>query len=197
MMRRRAGSGMGKRQASRPGARLRDHVGQRLERRIGAHQEDIGRRSQQRNRREVLEGIVGNFGIQERIGGVAAGDHDQGVAIGRRCRQRLRRNHPARPRPVLDDDRLAPLLRHHLAERARQDVDGAAGRIGHENPHRFGWKGLSRRRAGCGQRQRRGKANPEPSTHDIPSPFLSHLCRMAARRWHRHRPQVTCTARTC
>ncbi len=68
---------------------------------------------------------------------MAAGDDDQGVAVGRGRRERLRGDHPARPGPVLDHDALAPLPGDHIAQRARQDVDGAAGGIGHENMHGF------------------------------------------------------------
>ena len=89
--------------------RRRDHVGQRLERGIGAHQQDVGRGRQQRDRREILERVVGNFRIQKRIGGMPARHHDQRVAIGRRRRQRLRGDHAARARPVFDDDATGPI----------------------------------------------------------------------------------------
>ena len=142
--------------------RLRDHVGQRLERRIGAHQQDIGRRGQQRNRREILEGVVGKFRIQERIGGVAAGHDDQRVAVGRRGHQRLRGDHAARARPVFDDDGLAPLPGDHIAQRARQDIDPAAGRIGHENMH-----GLWTETAAAPM-PRRDATSPPRSSHPRP-----------------------------
>ena len=88
-----------------------------------------------RDRREILEGIVRQLFVQERIGRMAARHHDQRVAVRRRRHQRLRGDHAARARTVFDDDGLAPFLRDRIAQRARQNIDRTAGRIGHQDMH--------------------------------------------------------------
>ena len=192
-MRRRPGPGMGERQAARLGPRLRDHVAQRLERRVGTHQQDIGRRRQQRNRREVLEGVVGNFGIQKRIGGMAACDHNQRVAVRRRRHQRLRRHHATRARPVFDHHGLAPLPGDHIAQRTGEDVDPTAGGIRHENMHRFDGKyRLGGRGPGRDQHRHRCGRGPDPP-HGISPDILYFFYRTPAGRQHRHRAQITGT----
>ena len=50
----------------------------------------------------------GSLALQRRIGGVRADRDQQRVAIRRRGRDRLRADHVAGARPVLDDDRSAP-----------------------------------------------------------------------------------------
>jgi hypothetical protein len=71
---------------------------------------------------------------------MAARHHDQGVAVGREIRDRLRGNHATGAGTVLHDDGLPPLLGDDIAERARQDIDATTGGIGHENMHGPGRK---------------------------------------------------------
>ena len=129
---------------------------------------------------------------------MAAGDDDQRVAVGRRGHQRLRGDHAARARPVFDDDALAPLPRDHIAQRAREDIDRAAGRIWHENMHRPGrkWR-LRRRHAAHGRHRRRRGSDPEPPLPIDVSPDIlvassyrtpAHAGGIAVRRRSRLRP---------
>ena len=80
---------------------------------------------------------------------VAGGDDDQRVAVGRRLRQRFRGDDAAGAGAVLDHDRLAPALRQFVAERARHDVDRAAGRIWHQDADRARGEGVLGERT-CG-----------------------------------------------
>ena len=104
------------------------------------HQHE-GHRRGQRDRREVLAGIVGQLLVERGVGGQRAGRrHEQRVAVGRRLRRRGRRDHGAAAGAVLDDDRLAePLLELRLELRARQDVHGAAGAERQDQRDRPGW----------------------------------------------------------
>ena len=177
---------MGYRQAARLRSCPRDHIGDALERRILPHQQDIRRRGEQRDRREILEGVVGNFRVQERIGGVAAGDDDQRVAVGRRLHQRLRGNHPAGAGAVLDHHRLAPLPGDHVAQRTGQDIDAAAGGVWHVNVHGLCGKcRLGRRDAAAGKHRRATAAirNHRPMVSSRFSCLLSHAgaCRASPR----------------
>src|SRR4029079_8735593 len=90
------------------------------------------------DRGEILEGVVGQFWIEELVQRMAAGDQDQRVAVRRRLRERLRRDRAAGARTIFDDRLLSPGLRQRLPERARQYVDGAAGGVGHQDPYGLG-----------------------------------------------------------
>jgi hypothetical protein len=126
--------------AARLYARLRDDIAERLEWRIGAYHQDVGRRGEPRNRREAFEGVVGKLLIQKRVGGMAACHHHERIAIGRRGCERLGSDDATGPRPVFDNDGLAPLPRDHIAQRSRQNIHPASGRIWHKDTHRVGRK---------------------------------------------------------
>jgi hypothetical protein len=132
-MRRGTIAGVSERQASRFCTCLRDHFGQSVERRIRFHQQDIGGGSQQRYRREILEGVVWKFRIKKWIGGVTAGDNNERISVGCRGRERLGCYDAARAGTVFNDDPLTPLPSNDIAKRARQNIDAAARRIWHEN----------------------------------------------------------------
>ena len=59
---------------------------------------------------------------------MAGHDHHQRLAVGRQLRQLRRRERAVGAGPVLDDHRLVPGLLQLLADVARDDVGGAAGR---------------------------------------------------------------------
>ena len=176
-----------------------DHVADRLERRIRLHQQDVRRRTQQRDRGEILERVVGQLRVQERIGRMAAGDHQQGVAVRWRNRQRLRGDHAAGAGPVFDHDRLAPFLRHRFTERARQNIDGATGGVSkHVNMHLFGRKRRLGRRAAAGQhRQRRPPTSrtASPSQHSL-NFIVSLIAYRLSKEPPRRRPSKTSPIRT-
>ena len=80
--------------------------------------------------------------------------HQQRVAVGRRLRDRACREHRARTRAVLDDDRLAERGLHRLLQQPRDDIDPAAGRVADKNMDRLARivrLGASTRNA-CGKR---------------------------------------------
>ncbi len=73
--------------------------------------------------------------------------HQYRVAVGLGLGDGADPDRAARARPVLDDERLAELLRQALRHRARHDVRGAAGREGHDDLHPLGRPRLRLRRA--------------------------------------------------
>ena len=140
-----------------------------LGRRIGGHRHQQRTDRQQRDRREILVGLEGQLAIQ----GPAAPDRGRGgdadgVAVGRRPRQRLERDETACADAVFNHHRHAEFLAHVVAEHARIGVGRAARRKAAENADRLGRPGL---RMGAGQRSRakcreRGAMN-QPSIRGI------------------------------
>jgi len=176
-MRRRAVAGMTVAQLARFCPRHRDQIGHRLDLRVGAHQREVRRIGDERDRREIGEYVVGQLRIEERRDRVAARDHDQRVAVGRSLRRGILRNRPAGAGPVLDDDRrAAPALGELVAKRARHDVDGPARRERHQEMHGTRRVGVLRERCRAKRdepkRRGRGKRNaapsrpPNPPSHD-------------------------------
>ena len=60
---------------------------------------------------------------------------EQRVAVGLGLRHRLGAEIAPGARPVLHHERLAPHLRQPVRDHARDDVDAAAGRGGHDDLH--------------------------------------------------------------
>ena len=79
-------------------------------------------------------------------------DHDR-VSVGRRLRDRVGAGVSSGTRLVVDDDRLAPVGGHALADETRQDVRRAAGSDGDDDVDRPGGKA---RGGGLGRRPREG-----------------------------------------
>ena len=128
------------RQSAGRRARELDHVGDRMHRQIGIHQQHLGRAGDLHDRNEVGERIVGQMLVQGDVGGERrAGRRHQRVAVGRRARDRHRAGHRAGARAVLDDEGLAiePLelaadepgehAVHAAGRRWRDDGDAAVG----------------------------------------------------------------------
>ena len=89
---------------------------------------------------------------------------------------------PDDARLVLDDDRLADRLRQLRPDQARQDVGGAARRVGHDDVHLLGEVlGLGRTvSAGQHRQSRKACQHRAPHQHDHPPRYSSLL----AKRYH-------------
>ncbi len=84
-------------------------------------------------RQEILDRVVRQSRNQRRIGRVRAHrGNAEGVAIGRRVRQRVHRNHAPRPAAVVDYDLLAERVSHRRCQQPREQVGGAARRKRHD-----------------------------------------------------------------
>jgi hypothetical protein len=94
----------------------------------------------QRDRRQILDGIVGHAleqALRDRdLGGVS---HEDRVSVGRRLGGDIGAYHAAGARTIVDHDLLAPRLRQLLRDHAREDVGGAAGRIRCNDADRPRW----------------------------------------------------------
>ena len=129
----------------------------RTEVRIRHDRERRGR--DQADRRDVLERIEAEIGIEERIGDVAGQDHHQRLAVRLGGDQRGGRGRAVRARTVLDDDRLAEHLLQLARDVARDHVGGAARRKADQPADRAGRPGL-RGRAAKASRQNISAAMP-------------------------------------
>ena len=116
------------------GFRRRDQVSNRLNRRLGIDYDDIEGTRNQRDGREILVRVVGQFGIQAWIDRVGERPHQQRVAIRLAGCDGLGSDDGPRARFVLDNDRGAEILRHLLRQRARDHVGAAARRKRHHDP---------------------------------------------------------------
>jgi len=163
-------TGVAERQLARLRTRRREQIGQRIDRRIGLHQEQVGRRANQRDRREIGERIVGQLVVKVRVERVPGGDNDQRVAVRRRLGQRLRCNRAARTGAVLDDDCLAPAFGQLIAQRAPDNIDSAAWRERHVNVHRLRREIVLRSGHAANRRKCQGQ-----NQHPNPSHFLVSL----------------------
>jgi hypothetical protein len=115
-----------------------DQVGHRLDRRSRRHFEHDGRGAQQADRREVLARIEGHRLVDVRVQRVGRDRAEtDGVAVRRGLGHRVHADVAARAAAVVDQYRLAQLLRHLLAHGARHEVGGAAGCVGHDEADRL------------------------------------------------------------
>jgi len=106
-------------------------------------------RGDQRNRREVLDRIVGRRGVERADRGERQIHRkQQRVAVGRRTRHVFGADVGRAADPVLDQNRLAERLAQRLGDEPRLHVVGAARREGHDQMDRLGRVCLRRRRRG-------------------------------------------------
>ncbi|MNR24329.1 hypothetical protein D3C85_1414020 [compost metagenome] len=98
------------------------------------HQRNLG---DQRNGREVLDGVVVELGVEMPADRVGGRGHEQRVAIALGARHRAGADGRARAGAVFDDDGLPPRLRELLRHGARHHVGRAAGRVWHDHRHGF------------------------------------------------------------
>ena len=129
--------------------RQRDQLSHVLRRNVVCHDEHLRHLGHQRDGLQILQRIVGNP-FHRRADGERAGARKRnGVAIGRCLGEHLGAEHAALAAAIVDDHRLLGDFRHALAEHARDDVAGAAGRERHDQPD------LARRKIFCAGRRRR------------------------------------------
>jgi len=132
----------------------RDELGDRLGRRRRRHHHQRRDARQHGDRHEVLLGVVVELPVEELVLHVAAGQHQQRVAVRCRARRRLGADIAGGARLVLDDELLAEPLGQPLRRLPRRHIRRAAGDERHDDAHRLvGVLGL--RRPACEQRQQR------------------------------------------
>ncbi len=101
------------------------------------HHQYVRNLRQQRDRREILQWIIGEFAVQAGIDSMHSRCRQQHVAIAGSADHRLRADIAACTRAIFDDDLLLPDLGQLLPDDARQDVGRAAGRLGHDDAYGF------------------------------------------------------------
>jgi hypothetical protein len=99
------------------------------------HAEHHGSARDDREWREVLECVVGHPGARGRADHELVVRHQDGVAVGRRFRHRLRRDRAAGAPAILRHERLAEALGEALREHAGEHVGAAARRCGNHHAH--------------------------------------------------------------
>jgi hypothetical protein len=128
------------------GSRLLDQVAQRLEGRIGRHDDDQRRGADGTHGHQVLEVVVGQLPARRGRGAHRGGREQQGVAVGRRLGHRVHPERQARAGLVLDHERLAQPGAELVAHHAGHHVGAAARRGRIDDLHRP--RGPGRLRAG-------------------------------------------------
>ena len=103
------------------------------------------------DRHHVLHGIEGRL-VHDRVDGVAAGDAEEGVTVGRRLDRGFGAEISAGARPVVDQHGLAEARRHLLGDEPRGEVGPAARRERHDELDRPRRPGLRRDAAGKTER---------------------------------------------
>ncbi|MNC84447.1 hypothetical protein D3C83_00020 [compost metagenome] len=109
---------------------------------------DLG---QQRNRREILHGIVAGALVEDRAGDERDRVHEQRVAVGCAAHGDARADLARGAAAVVDDDLLSEQSRELVGDRARVEVRAAARRERHDHAYRLGRVGLRLRVPGTGQ----------------------------------------------
>ena len=128
--------------------RERDELGERLRRHRRIDDQDVGRGRGERDRREILDRVVGHLLVEHGIERQRARRHQEGVAVGRGARDALDADHVAGAGAVLDEELLLERLGEMLGHDARDDVGAAGGRGGHDDAHGAGGPGLRLRLGG-------------------------------------------------
>ena len=125
----------------------RDQLLHRLGGDARMHQQHIGRRGYQRERGEILQGVVGRGAIQGRQYHQRPGKSEQqGVAVSSRLGHDLAGNEARRAGTAVGDDLLAEQFAHARREYARAQIGEAARCAGHDHANGFvGVGGLRRR----------------------------------------------------
>jgi hypothetical protein len=132
-MRRRADPVRAEVDAAGPGPRGGDQILDVVDRQARVDDDDIERARHQGDRRKGAERIVRQLGIERRIDRVGERRHQQRVAVWGARRHRGGADDGAGARLVLDDDRLAEIRGHRLAEPARNNICAPAGRERHDD----------------------------------------------------------------
>ena len=126
----RAGADAGRGKIDLPGPRFRegDELLQVARRQRRVNHQHVGQRNRLRDRRQILQRVIGHFFVHRRIDRQRADTHQQRVAVRGCARHGFAADHGARARPVFDDDLLAEELRQLRRDDARRDVGAAARR---------------------------------------------------------------------
>ncbi len=112
---------------------------------LGIDFHHVRHRGHQRDRHEVLDGVVGQLAVERAVDAVGAhGAHEQRVAVGWRLGDDLRADVAARARAVVHHELLTEGAAQFGRDGPREDVGGAAGGEGHDDAH-----GLGRPRVGA------------------------------------------------
>jgi hypothetical protein len=128
------------------------------------HDQHQPRGRELRDRREIVDRVVGQLRQQRRVDRVLVVGHEQRVAVGVGLRGQLGCKHAGRAGAVIDDELLFQVLRQPRAEKPREKVCRAARRRRREEAYRARWivrdvvLGLRHCRRGCGpERRARGE----------------------------------------
>ena len=120
-----------------------DQLGHGAEGCRGIDHEHVGRDRDQRDGREILDGIVGELAVQtdvDRVRGQCA--FENRVAIRCALGHEIRADIAAGAGPIVDDHGLAPGIRQLLPDRAGDDVERPSGR-GKGTTRRMGFVGYA------------------------------------------------------
>ena len=118
------------------GLGVSDEFGNSRGRNRWVHLHHIGHAHDARDRRDVADEVEIKLVVKRRIDGVRRAHQEQRVAVRCRLHDRLGGDIGAGAGSVLDDERLAELLRQPLTHQAREGVGGAARRKPDDQPHR-------------------------------------------------------------
>jgi hypothetical protein len=155
------------------GFRERDEFLHVARRHAWMHGEQPRHQRHHRDRREVLERVVGQRLVHMRIDRMGADQQAQCVAIGRGPRQRVGADDVVAAGLVVDDDGLPECFGQLLADRARQHIGRTARRQRHDDADGLRRVGLllclCMRAAGCEQQCRacRGQKNSSLVSHGV------------------------------
>ena len=145
---------------ARPLFHVRNELLERLDRQRGGDDEHAGLATDQRDRREVLDRVIGKLGIQRGADRIGLRREQKRVAVWRRLRHDVGADGRARAGLVVDDHLLAEPLRELLRDHAHRPVDRTARREGHDDAHRPR-RIILRPRRGCAERNERRRGEDE------------------------------------
>ena len=116
--------------------RIGDKLAEGVDRHRRAHHQHVGRAADHRDRREVLDRVVGHL-AHRRVGGMGGdvADH-QGVAVGHGARSGLGGDRSSSARQVFDHEALAHDPAQAVGDDAPDQIDAAAGRLRRDDFHR-------------------------------------------------------------
>src|SRR2546423_3641435 len=153
------------------------------------HDQHLRRRSEERDRREILVRVVGQILVEmlcRRDRPINA--HEQRVAVGRRLGRGLGADVAARAAAVIDDEGLAERLVQPGGERAADDVGSRSWRKRDDHAYGFRRIGLS------GREQRREQEKRHNAFHQILSVSPARGCHTRRRRSASDTPQSRSSA---
>ena len=99
--------------------------------------QDIGLKCEERHRLEIPEDVIGEPGPRGGIYDETRRRYKKRIAVRRGFRRHLRSNDGPAAAAIIDNNLLPPHFRELLRYHSRHDVGAAAGRVGHDDPHRF------------------------------------------------------------